>query len=51
LEYVKFNKETATEFNSKLLVAPSYDDNSSKKVDHEIEEAQFKFIASVNRQL
>ena len=34
-----------------LLLAPTLDENCSKKVDREIKEAVFRFLATVNRKL
>ena len=47
----KSTKKQQWKLTEKLLLAPTSDDNCSKKVDHEIKEALFRFLATVNRQL
>jgi len=44
-------KKRQLNLSEELLLAPTFDYNSSKNVDREIKEALFKFLASVNRQL
>jgi len=46
----KSTKKRQLNLTEELLLEPSYDDNSSEKVDREIK-ALFKFPVSVNRQL
>jgi len=46
----KSTKKQQWKLTEELLLAPTFDENCSKKVDHEIQEALFRFLATVNRQ-
>jgi len=47
----KSTKKQQWKLTEELLFAPTLDENCSKKVDLEIKEALFRFLATVNRQL
>ena len=47
----KSTKKQQWKLTEELLLAPTLDENCSKKVDREIKEAVFRFLATVNRQL
>jgi len=47
----KSTKKQQWKLTEELLLAPIFDDNCSKKVDREIKETLFRFLATVNKQL
>ena len=47
----KSTKKQQWKLTEELLLAPTLDENCSKKVDREIKEAVFRFLATVNRKL